>query len=207
MRFKIKVCGKPVRLTHAVEPRWREHLFGPFGFRFQLNIKVRRRAGWGGGGIAEGGRTERGNASGQSRSQQIGPSHLDTPAPPFPSQNLSTDVDEPSLFERFSRYGEVYQARVDDDDFGRRSGIVSPGAVLTGLGAPLAARPLLRPCREAPLASGARTMHGNDRAPRRPRRAPPPLCAAHRSSSWTRPRCRRRCAPRTGRCSPAAAWW
>jgi len=42
-RFKIEVCGKPVRLTHAVEPRWREHLFGPFGTRFQINIKVRAR--------------------------------------------------------------------------------------------------------------------------------------------------------------------
>jgi hypothetical protein len=47
------------------------------------------------------------------------------PTAPPPHQNLSADVDEPSLFERFSRYGEVYQARVDEDDFGRRSGIVS----------------------------------------------------------------------------------
>jgi hypothetical protein len=44
MRFSMTVCNKPVRLTHAVEPRWRDHLFGPFGFRFQLNIKVGARS-------------------------------------------------------------------------------------------------------------------------------------------------------------------
>ncbi|KAI8475380.1 MAG: hypothetical protein J3K34DRAFT_517406 [Monoraphidium minutum] len=77
MRFGMTVCGKPVRLTHAVEPRWRDHLFGPFGFRFQLNVK-----------------------------------------------NLAHDVDEPALFEHFSKYGEVYQVRVDDDDYGRRGASV-----------------------------------------------------------------------------------
>jgi hypothetical protein len=43
LRFTMTVRGKPVRLTYAVEPRCREHLFGPFGLRFQLIIKVRRR--------------------------------------------------------------------------------------------------------------------------------------------------------------------
>lgn len=40
-RFSARVCGKPVRLMPAVEPRWRDHLFGPFGYRFQVIVKVR----------------------------------------------------------------------------------------------------------------------------------------------------------------------
>ncbi|GBF92338.1 hypothetical protein Rsub_05540 [Raphidocelis subcapitata] len=76
-RFELQVCGKPVRLTFAVDPRWREHLFGPFGFRFQVNVK-----------------------------------------------NLDAEVDEPALFERFSAHGEVYQARVEEDESGRRSGVI-----------------------------------------------------------------------------------
>jgi hypothetical protein len=43
MRFRMTVGGRPVRLTRAVEPKWREHLFGPFGFRFQIIVKVRAR--------------------------------------------------------------------------------------------------------------------------------------------------------------------
>jgi hypothetical protein len=36
----MAVCSKPVRVTYAVEPRSRDQLFGPFGLRFQVLVKV-----------------------------------------------------------------------------------------------------------------------------------------------------------------------
>ncbi|KAI8474437.1 MAG: hypothetical protein J3K34DRAFT_518175 [Monoraphidium minutum] len=77
LRFTMAVAGKPVRIMYAVEPRFREHLFGPFGLRFQAVVK-----------------------------------------------NLSPELDEVTLYERFARHGEVYQLRLDTDDYGRRSGVV-----------------------------------------------------------------------------------
>jgi hypothetical protein len=40
-------------------------------------------------------------------------------------KGLSHEVDEPTLFERFSKYGDVYQVRVEEDDYSRRSASVS----------------------------------------------------------------------------------
>ena len=37
-------------------------------------------------------------------------------------QNLAPEVDERALFERFSRHGEVYQARLDDGAGGAGAG-------------------------------------------------------------------------------------
>lgn len=47
------------------------------------------------------------------------------PLLPRRPQNLSPEVDEQMLFERFLRYGDIYQVRVDSDDYGRSSGMVS----------------------------------------------------------------------------------
>lgn len=37
-------------------------------------------------------------------------------------------MDDAALYERFARHGEVYQARVDTDDYGRTGGLVRPDA-------------------------------------------------------------------------------
>jgi len=104
MRFTLTVRGKPVRLTYAVDPRWRDHLFGPFGLRFQVLVKVRGLHGVGGGSHGGGGGPH-GSGGGRMgvawgallRTHNLYSHHL------INQQNLSSEVDDAALFARFSK--------------------------------------------------------------------------------------------------------
>ena len=43
LRFSLAVRGRRVRVARAVEAAHREHVFGPYGLRFQIVVKVRAR--------------------------------------------------------------------------------------------------------------------------------------------------------------------